>query len=156
MAIAITLQEYLQNHGVEYEVIDHRPTDSALQSSESAHIPGDRMAKSVLLGDEERYLLAVLPATHRLRLQEVSRVTGRHYQLITEDELSEAFADCEIGAIPPMGRPYGIETLIDSHLLQQPDIYFESGDHGKLIRLTGSAFRELENDAIIAEIGKHI
>ena len=51
MAIAITLQEYLQNHGVHYEVIDHRPTDSALQSSESARIPGDRMAKSVLLGD---------------------------------------------------------------------------------------------------------
>ncbi|MCU7916705.1 MAG: YbaK/EbsC family protein [Candidatus Thiodiazotropha sp. (ex Gloverina cf. vestifex)] len=101
MAIAITLKEYLRNHDLDYEEIDHRPTDSALMSSEAARIPGDRMAKSVLLGDDERYLLAVIPATHRFRLDHVARLTGRKFTLISEDELEDAFSDCEPGAVPP-------------------------------------------------------
>lgn len=156
MAIAITLREYLEEHGLTYDVIDHVPTDSALTTSEAAHVPGDRMAKSVLLGDNDTYLLAVVPATYRVGLGEIARLTGRQYQLITEAEVEEAFDDCEIGAVPPMGVPYGIETLVDSNLMTQPDVYCESGDHGKLLHLSIDAFRAAEEEAVIAPIGLHI
>jgi len=156
MAIAITLQEYLQNHDVDYEIIDHQRTDSALRSSEAIRVKGDRMAKSVLLGDDESYLLAVVPASYRLRLREIELLTGRKLQLISEAEITEAFADCETGAIPPLGQAYGIDTVVDGRLLKEPDIYFESGDHGKLIHMTGKSFLELEEGAQIAEIGEHL
>ena len=156
MAIAITLREYLDDLGIAYEVIEHVPTDSALTSCEAAHIPGDKMAKSVLLGDEENYLLAVVPATYRVRLDEVARLTGRRFRLIPETEVEEAFGDCEPGAIPPLGALYGIETLIDSHLMSQPDIYCESGDHGKLLHLSIAAFSAVEEEAVIAPIGSHL
>ena len=157
MAIAITLREYLDEHGLDYEVIDHVRTDSALASSEAARIPGDKMAKSVLLGDSESYLLAVVPATHRVRLEEIARLTGRPFRLIREDEVESAFSDCEIGAVPPMGAPYGIETLIDSRLMTQPGgVYCESGDHGKLLHLTQENFRAAEEEAVVAPIGRHI
>jgi Ala-tRNA(Pro) deacylase len=156
MAIAITLKEYLQNQGVSFDVIEHRRTDSTLDTAEAAHIPGDRMAKSVLLGDEESYLLAVIPATHRLRMHELKLLTGRKLNLISEDELQQAFADCETGALPPTGLPYGIETLVDASLLTQPELYFESGDHGKLIHISIDKFRELESDATVAEISTHL
>jgi Ala-tRNA(Pro) deacylase len=156
MGIAITLKEYMENHGLDYEVIDHRRTDSALTSSEAAHVPGDRMAKSVLLGDDNSYLLAVIPATYRVRLEEISRLTGRRFSLIPEDELEAAFSDCEPGSIPPIGVPYGIETLVDSSLMLQPDIYCESGDHGKLLHLSADAFRAAEEEAVIAQIGNHL
>ena len=157
MAIAITLKEYLDEHGLDYQVIDHTRTDSALASSEAAHVPGDRMAKSVLLGDNETYLLAVVPATYRVKLEEIARLTGRRFRLITEEEVESAFSDCEIGAIPPMGVPYGIETLIDSRLMAQPGgVYCESGDHGKLLHLTQDNFRAAEEEAVIAPIGRHI
>lgn len=157
MAIAITLKEYLEDHGLDYRVIDHVPTDSALASSEAAHIPGDLMAKSVLLGDNESYLLAVVPATYRVKLEEIARLTGRRFRLIPEDEVESAFSDCEIGAIPPMGVPYGIETLVDSHLMTQTGgVYCESGDHGKLLHLSLENFRAAEEEAVIAPIGRHI
>ena len=156
MAIAITLQEYLQNHESEYEIIEHRRTDSALHTAEAAHVPGDRMAKSVLLGDDESYLLAVIPATHHIEFDELAQLTGRNLFLISEEELQQAFADCETGAVPPTGMPYGIETMIDVALLQQPDLYFESGDHGKLVHISVEAFRDLEEDAVIAEFSSHL
>ncbi|MCU7890641.1 MAG: YbaK/EbsC family protein [Candidatus Thiodiazotropha sp. (ex Ustalcina ferruginea)] len=156
MAIAITLREYLLNHGVDFEVIEHRRTDSALHTAEAAHIPGDRMAKSVLLGDDESYLLAVIPATHQVVLDQLLQLTGRQLFLISEEELQQAFADCETGAVPPTGMPYGIETLVDASLLKQPDLYFESGDHGKLIHISVEKFRELEAEAVVAEFSRHL
>jgi Ala-tRNA(Pro) deacylase len=156
MTIAITLREYLQNNGISYDVIDHRRTDSTLHTAEAAHIPGDRMAKSVLLGDDESYLLAVIPATHRLEMGQLIKLTGRELSLIPEDELQQAFADCETGAVPPTGLLYGIDTLIDASLLKQPDLYFESGDHGKLIHISSEKFKELESDAIVGEFSRHL
>jgi Ala-tRNA(Pro) deacylase len=156
MAIAITLREYLQNNGISYDVIDHRRTDSTLHTAEAAHIPGDRMAKSVLLGDDESYLLAVIPATHRLEMGQLIKLTGRELSLISEDELQQAFADCETGAVPPTGLPYGIKTLIDASLLKQPELYFESGDHGKLIHISSEKFKELESDAVVGEFSSHL
>jgi Ala-tRNA(Pro) deacylase len=156
MGIAITLKEYLEDHGLTYEVIDHVRTDSALTTSEAAHVPGDRMAKSVLLGDNDSYLLAVVAATYRVKLEEVSRLTGRRFRLIEEDEVESAFSDCEIGAIPPMGAPYGIETLVDSNLMSQPDIYCESGDHSKLLHMSIDTFRAAEEEAVVAPIGHHL
>ncbi len=156
MAIAITLKEYLDDHGLTYEEIEHVPTDSALTTSEAAHVPGDKMAKSVLLGDSDSYLLAVVPATYRVKLEEVTRLTGRRLRLIAEDEVESAFVDCEIGAIPPLGGPYGIETLVDSSLMDQPDVYFESGDHGRLLHMNIDSFRAAEEEAVIAPIGRHL
>ncbi|MEN8177585.1 MAG: YbaK/EbsC family protein [Pseudomonadota bacterium] len=156
MAIAITLKEYLENRDVSYDVIEHRRTDSTLETCEVAHIPGDMMAKSVLLGDDESYLMAVVPATHRVQLEHLDELTGRHLELIEEVELVEAFADCEPGSVPPTGKAYGIETLVDDHLLEQPEIYFEAGDHTQLIHVSGPQFRELVGETTVEEISRHI
>jgi Ala-tRNA(Pro) deacylase len=156
MAIAITLQEYLHNHNSKYEIIDHRRTSSTLHSAEAAHIPGDRMVKSVLLGDDESYVLAVIPATHHIDFEDLAQLTGRNLFLISEEELQQAFADCETGAVPPLGNPYGIETLVDASLFEQPDLYLETGDHGKLLHVSVDTFRDLEADAVIGEFSDHL
>ena len=156
MAIAITLKDYLENQDISYEVIEHRRTDSTLESCEAAHIPGDLMAKSVLLGDDDSYLMAVVPATRRVRLDHLDELTGRHLELIEEIELEGAFADCEPGSIPPIGKPYGIETLVDEYLLEQPEVYFEAGDHSRLIHVSGRQFRKLVGEIGTADISGHI
>ncbi len=156
MAIAITLQEYLHNHHSQFEIIEHRRTDSALRTAEAAHIPGDQMVKSVLLGDDESYLLVVIPATHTVRMQDLERLTGRHLSFISETELGQAFTDCELGALPPVGSPYGIETLVEARLFQLNDLYFESGDHCKLIHMSGEDFKALEDESQIGVFSQHL
>ena len=47
MAVAITLQQYLEDQGVEYEVLVHSHTVSASRTAQKSHIPGDRVAKAV-------------------------------------------------------------------------------------------------------------
>jgi Ala-tRNA(Pro) deacylase len=119
-------------------------------------VPGDRLAKAVLLENEGRHMLAALPATHRLQLGRLHHELGEHVGLATEDELSGVFPDCERGAVPALGAAYGIETLLDDSLANQDDIFIEGGDHVSLVHLSGAAFRSLLGDVRHGDYSTHV
>lgn len=147
MAIAITLQQYLDQSGVEYEVLPHSHTQTSLDTAHASHIPAEHIAKSVILEDENGYLMAVIPASHHIDLGKLSRQMERRLGLATEDELPGLFNDCEIGAIPPIGDAYQMEVVMDDSLEKCPDVYFEAGDHTDLIHVRSAAFLELMQNA---------
>lgn len=143
MAIAKRLEWYLNHHNVAYEVIRHRRTDSSRRAAEEAHVDEDHLAKCVLLGDEQGYVLAVLPASRRVSLEDTREQLGRELDLATEDELGDMFDDCEVGAVPAVGRAYGIPTVVDESLLHLEDVYFEAGEHEDLVHVKGPEFARL-------------
>jgi Ala-tRNA(Pro) deacylase len=156
MGVAMTLQEYLESRELHFDVIEHSHADSAMRAAQSAHIPGDQMAKPVLLGDDSSYLLAVVPATHRLDLDRLNQLMARSLVIMNEDEMEIAFSDCDRGAIPPVGEPYGIDTVVDTALAKLDDIYFEFGDHEHLIHMRGEDFRRLIEDLPRAPVSHHL
>lgn len=143
MAIATTLKCFLDSRGVHYELIPHAHSSTSLESARSARVPGDRVAKCVLLEDEHGYLMAVLPASHRIRLRELTEQLERNLELASEPELEQLFRDCEPGAVPPIGAAYGLPSVVDDSLLNAPDVYFEAGDHEDLVHLSGVEFLSL-------------
>lgn len=155
MAIAITLAEYLDNEGITYDLIPHPHTGSSLEAAESAHVPGDQLAKCVVLEDSEGILLAVIPSTHKLDLDSLERCLGRKMDLVSEMRLHQLFHDCEFGAIPPIGTAYGYETIMDDSLMDREDVYFEAGDHVDLVHISGDVFQSLMKDAEHAQFSFH-
>jgi Ala-tRNA(Pro) deacylase len=156
MGVAMTNQEYLESRDLHFDVIEHSHTDSAMRAAQAAHIPGDQMAKPVLLGDDSSYLLAVVPATHRLDLDRLNQLTARSLVIMNEDEMDIAFSDCDRGAPPPVGEPYGIDTVVDIALVKQEDVYFEFGDHEHLVHMQGEEFRRLIEDLPRAPVSHHL
>jgi Ala-tRNA(Pro) deacylase len=116
-------------------------------TAEAAHIPGDCLAKTVVLEDEQGFVAAVLPSTYHLRLSELWSKTGRRLVLSDEVTLRELFKDCDLGALPPVGSAYGLHTYLDESLAEQPEIYFEAGDHEALIKMRTSQFLALMDRA---------
>ena len=147
MAIAITLQQYLDKSGIEYDVLSHGHTETSLDTAQTSHIPPQQVAKSVILEDEDGYLMAVIPASHHIELGQLSRQLERRLGLATEDELAGLFSDCDLGAIPPIGEAYHMEVVLDDSLGQCPDVYFEAGDHTDLVHVRGPAFQQLMQHA---------
>jgi Ala-tRNA(Pro) deacylase len=143
MAVSLTLIEYLEWQGVDYELIEHKYTQNSLQTAREAHVPAEQLAKCVLLEDENDYLMAVIPASHRIELSALDHHLDRELELASESELTSLFSDCEAGAIPPMGQAYGYEVIIDDSLKDCRDIYFEAGDHRDLVHLNGMDFNSL-------------
>ena len=155
MAISKCLKDYLDSHEVDYEITTHRHTNSSSETAQAAHVSGDQLAKSILLEDESGYFLAVLPATHRVDLGTLHRKLHRQVGLATEDELLDLFADCDVGAIPPVGEAFGIPAYVDVSLDDSTDVYFEAGDHEALVHMSGRQFRQLMSHAQHGRISHH-
>lgn len=147
MTIAPTLQRYLDQN-VTYEVITHAPTQSSMRTAEACAIPGDCLAKGVVLRRNGGYVLAVLPATHHIRLAEVRRQLGNSdVDFAKESEIDQLFKDCARGAVPALGDCYGLDVLVDDTVDKMPDVYMEGGDHTTLIHMGHAQFAQLTKDA---------
>ncbi|MDH3476140.1 MAG: YbaK/EbsC family protein [Rhodospirillales bacterium] len=155
MALATTLQQYLAERKVAYDVTTHDPTTTASRSAQQSHVPGDWLAKAVVVKDDERFVMAVLPASHHLRLGELSRLLDRQVGLATEEEASGLFGDCDFGAIPALGAAYGLEMVVDDSLASQPEIYFEGGDHRSLVHVSAEGFHTLTEGARHGSFSSH-
>ncbi len=148
MAIASTVSGYLAEHDVAYDVLTHPHTATSGETAEASHVPGTCLAKSVILEDDLGYLMVVLPSNRQVNLGELHRQLNRNLGLATESELGRLFSDCEPGALPAMGPAYGMETIVDDLLAEQPEIYFEAGDHEQLIHVSAEVFEVLMGDRI--------
>jgi Ala-tRNA(Pro) deacylase len=147
MTIAPTLQQYMDERGIRYDLVAHEPTLSALGSAHAGHIPSDRLAKAVVLNDGSRYTLAVLPASHHLQLSDLSMDLGHELHLASEPEAAGIFRDCALGAVPAVGACYGLDVIIDNSIDQQQELYFEGGDHATLIHVNAAEFARLNPQA---------
>ena len=156
MAMANRVVNYLLEQDVDFDLLDHPHSATSMESAQLAHVPGDRIAKSVVLEDERGYVLAVLPASCRVDLGELHRQTRRNLGLATEYELGALFEDCEPGAVPPLGPAYDMETIVDETLAEQPDIYFEAGDHEQLVHVSGETFESLLGEAQHTDFSRHL
>ena len=154
MAIAKSLEDYLASCHIAYEVVSHPRTATTMQTVRKTHIPAERMAKCVVLEDDLGYVMAVVPANHRVDMSKLRYALNRRLGLASEDELPELFRDCEVGAVPPIGQIYGMKTVVDDTLVEQPDVYLEGGDHQALIHLTGGQFNALMTGALHGAISQ--
>jgi Ala-tRNA(Pro) deacylase len=143
MAVAATLQYYLERWGIDYDVVPHPPSTSSLETAEAAHVSGEKLAKCVLTEDYQGYLMVVVPASHQVEFERLDDELDRRLSLASEEELGEIFSDCELGAIPPLGEAYGVDVALDESLADCDEVYFEAGNHTELIHMSGESFRDL-------------
>ncbi len=147
MAIASTVENYLQSNRIPYMIVPHRHTSASRDTATTLHVPAQRVAKAVVLTDKKGYLMVVLPSDRHVDVLALSERLGRDLELVPEQTLATVFKDCDLGAIPPLGPAYGMPTIMDDSLVGQPEIYFEAGDHEEVICVDGEQFLVLLNEA---------
>jgi hypothetical protein len=99
MTIAATLKAYLEQRAVADEIVTHPPAASSLRTAEAAHLPGHRVVKAVVVGDEQGHRVVVIPAPFSVDLGRLHRPFGRRLGLATEPELAPLFPDGEPGVV---------------------------------------------------------
>jgi Ala-tRNA(Pro) deacylase len=154
--MATSLRSYLKNRGIDYEEVRHPREVSMSRVAERTHIHGEKLAKAVLIKSDSGFSLAVVPSTCRVDLARLSGLLQERLGLATEEEIERHFLDCEVGALPPLGEPYGVKVFLDDTLFEQPDIYFEAGDHRTLIHMSGEDFGRLMEGAGRGRISRHM
>jgi Ala-tRNA(Pro) deacylase len=143
MAIAKTLINYLEEKGVDYDLVEHAHTSTSFASARASDLPPHQVAKAVVLKDDGGYVVSVLPTNHSLEIEWVNEELNRNLEMACEDEFKSLFKDCEAGAVPALGEAYGMQVIWDDDLAYTADVYIEAGDHEHLIWLDRKAFKKL-------------
>lgn len=152
---ATGVQEALQRAHVDFELIEHRRTETAGDEAEAVGVPREEVAKTVVVATRDGYIRAVVPASTRLDLRKVRELLGDDdARLATEPELVYAYPEYELGAVPPFGTPSGDRVLVDRRLAEREDVVLEAGSHRESLRLRARDLVDLSgaNIADIAEV----
>ncbi|MCP5071882.1 MAG: YbaK/EbsC family protein [Rhodobacteraceae bacterium] len=147
MTIAARLQHHLDTSGLPFATIPHPYQATAAETAEAAHVPGDHLAKSVLIHMEEGPMLAVVPSNQQVDLSALQSIMDRRLGLAPETDVADVFDDCDFGAAPPVGDAYEVPTIIDDQLSGLSKVWFEAGDHKTLIEMAGKDFDRLMKNA---------
>lgn len=148
--IAERVRTFLDNNRVKYAVIQHSAAYTAQEIAASTHIRGKEMAKSVMVKINGSIAMVVLPASRRVSIEELQRVTGKSgIRLAQEDEFANLFPDCERGAMPPFGNLYGIDIYVDPDLTKDDMIAFNAGSHTEIVRMHYADFDRLANPKVL-------
>ncbi|WP_456406138.1 aminoacyl-tRNA deacylase [Caldithrix abyssi] len=144
------LRNFLDEQGVRYVLIVHSPAYTAQEIAASAHIPGKKLAKTVMAKVDGKMSMFVLPATYQLDLSKCkAEMNAKEVELASEEEFKYLFPECEIGAMPPFGNLYGLPVYACKELAENDEIAFNAGNHRELIKLSFADFQRLVNPMII-------
>ena len=144
------LKAYLDENDVKYVTIGHSQAFTAAEIAETAHIPGKELAKTVMVKLDGEMVMVVLPATERINLEWLREATGAELvELASEEEFSGLFPNCEVGAMPPFGNLWNLQTLVDQQLREDERIAFNAGTLTELVQLSYADFERLVEPTVL-------
>lgn len=144
------LKEFLDRYHTKYVSISHSPAYTAQEIAASAHIPGQELAKTVIVKLDGEMAMAVLPASFQLDLGLLREASGaKEIALASEVEFKDLFRDCEVGAMPPFGNLYDMPVYVAQKLIEDREIVFNAGTHRELIRMAYSDFERLVQPVVV-------
>jgi Ala-tRNA(Pro) deacylase len=144
------LHNFLDDAHAPYTALEHPRTVTAQETANVTHIGNRHFAKTVMLKVDGKLAMMVMPAAYRVDLTRLSRALGGPVvELADEAEFRAAFADCEVGAMPPFGHLYGMPVYVDSRLADEPEIAFNAGSHIDVVRMPYAEFERLAQPELL-------
>ena len=144
MSVTPRLQLFLDDAHVPYRTVRHSPAYPAQETAALAHVSGKRMLKCVMVRGDGRHYLVVTRADRKVDLEKCRRVLGaQRVEIEDENEFRRVFEDCELGAMPPFGNLWGIQTILDDEVPQGLEVAFNAGDHATLVEMAYDDFDRL-------------
>jgi len=152
----MNLQSYLDEMGVSYRVSKHAEAYTAQDLAAAEHVPGRRVIKPVVVRADGEFVMCALPASHKIDLNELrQQLQAEEVQLADEGAMKEIFGDCELGAEPPIGRLYGLPTLMDESLFADDRVTFQAGTHSDAVTMSLADYRRIAQPEV-AYFGRHV
>lgn len=150
------LQAFLDQLDATYRVSHHDTAFTAQDLAMAEHVPGKRVIKPVLIEADGQFVLCALPACYRIDLDELRhQIPAQQVKLADERTLLDLFPDCELGAEPPVGRLYGVLTLMDASLTADDHVTFQAGTHSDCVTMSLAEYRRVAQPEI-AHFARHV
>lgn len=138
----VRLVNMLDQHGVQYRVIDHPPEGRTDAASVVRGHPASQAAKCMVVEVRvQRYALCVIPGDARVDLDAVRELYGGTRARLAPTQTAEQLTECERGTIVPFSfRPGELELIADPSLLEQNQLYFNAARLDRSLMISSGDF----------------
>lgn len=127
----------LDERGVDYEIVRHDATGSALADARAYGAPPRRVVKTVAIRTNGELRVVALPASEILDMSRTRQLLGdTEARLATEAELGRELPELDAGALPPFGAPAPPLVLVDRRVLSSNWVLVNGGDHLHSLRVS--------------------
>ncbi len=150
MIIAAKLKKFLDQYRISYQVFSHEKTVTLFDAQKAMRLKAETIVRTVMLKDEQGYVLVALPLTRQLDFSHIHKKLKRKLKIASRQEVDGLYCDCEPGSHPPFGEPYGVKMIIDAAIFDCKHIYFEPGTHTSMVRMSIEDFQFLTQGAMIS------
>ena len=157
MAISKKITQYLDDNKYKYEVIEHRTTYTAWDTSQTERVKPQEVAKALVMRADSEYLVAIIPANRNLDKQKLLKIInankkktgGKSYKKIdfTKEAWMKKNLPGKVGAVPPFAGLLKVEIYADNLLIKNKKIYVGSGEYTQSFRINTGQFVKLEKVA---------
>lgn len=143
------MRKLLKGMGVQFNWSHHERAVTAQKLARVEHVSGKKVVKPVVVKADGQFVLCALPANYYVDLEQLrSDLKAEQARLADEPEFVHLFADCELGAEPPIGPMFGIRTMVDESLLRQRDLTFQAGTHEDAVTMSVEDYLRLAQPVI--------
>ncbi len=148
------IERYLVDHHLPFVHTTHLRAVAAQRFAAAEHVPGDRIAKPVVVRVDGEIALAVVSATQKVDVEELRRALGaREGVLAPEPDFEGRFAPCEVGAEPPLGL-FGLPIYVDAALARMPRLVMRGGTHEDAIEVDTAEWMRSERATPVEGLGR--
>jgi len=152
----MNLQSYLDENGVHYRVSRHSAAYTAQELAAAEHVSGKNVIKPVVVKADGEFIMCALPACYRVDMLELKQqLQAQDVHMADEQTLAALFTDCQPGAAPPIGRLYGMATLMDESLCADTRVTFQAGTHEDSVTMSLAHYRRIAQPEV-AHFGRPI
>ena len=150
-ANAPSVARFLESCGVAYDTVPRRPRRA---TGGRRSVPAERVLKPLLLIEEDRHALAVIPKNRRLDLVALNRQFHRRFRRGTEEDAQRLYPGLPLSLLLPAGIGAQAEIYVEQSLLGLREFVIETPDYSRLIKIESDGFSELFNGAWCARISR--
>jgi Ala-tRNA(Pro) deacylase len=143
------MEQYLQENGVQFEVMTHSQAYTMQEVAAALHVPGRQVAKVVMVLADQALAMLVLPAPDRLDFAKVrALLDAKKVSLAAEEDFADRFPDCATGAMPPFGNLYDVPVYVDQPLAEESHMVFRVGTHRETMKIAYTDYARLVQPAV--------
>ena len=128
---------YLKKNKIPHEVVkyDHQEKGAEFAAKATGN-PLEITVKTLVVElDRKRYCLALLPGHRELNLKKLASSSGCKRTAMVDTNTAQRLTGYLVGGISPFGTQQRLETVMESSILDNPEILINAGQRGMMLKM---------------------
>lgn len=140
--------DLLVSRGVRHRLLRHQAVLTSEEASRVRGTPLEAGAKALVCHADDRVVLIVVPADARLDNRAFRQQAGvKNVRMIDAERILE-LVGAPVGAVPPFGSLFGLQTFCDREIAERDLIAFNIGARDVSVTMAGPDYAALEQPTL--------